>query len=298
MIEGTPEKGIMEYRNTAKIAFLAPKKKWSIYYKFLEYKKFIEEMTDISVDVFLGREVLKSHTDYDWIIGAVKRQRDYENELFKQIRDRFIGLVTGYECRNRVTDWSIFKYLWFWADCYIDDRFKDNTVFVEPFGVDHNLFKPLDTEKKFFACFVGNDEWPKKRIKTFFIPLCRELGVNYYIVNGLKKWVAQEDLPLIYNMCDLYLSPSIYEAGPAPVLEAASCGVPIVACNSGFAPMFTCHAVITCESWNDYIQALETLKTDDKKRRVMGREARKEVLESWTWEKRIPSLLKKLEALN
>lgn len=288
----------MSEEKPRQIAFLAPKQKWSIYYKFLEYKKFIEEMTDISVDVFLSREIPKSHKDYDWIIGAVKRQRDYEDRLFKQVRDRFIGLVTGYECRDRVVDWSIFRYLWFWSDSYLDERFHDNVFFVEPFGVDHNLFRPLDAEKKFFACFVGNDEWPKKRVKTFFIPLCREVGVNYRIVNGLKKWVAQEDLPFIYNMCDCYLSPSIHEAGPAPVLEAASCGLPIVACNSGFALMFTHHAIITCESWNDYVQALKMLKTDEKKRRVMGREARKEVLENWTWNKRIPSLLKKLEALS
>jgi len=39
------------------------------------------------------------------------------------------------------------------------------------------------------------------------------------------------------------------------------------------------------------------LKTSDNTRRKMGQEARKEILANWTWEIRIPSLLKKLEAL-
>lgn len=280
-----------------KIAFLAPNQKWSIYYKFLEYKMFLEKLSDVSVDVFASREMRKGLIEYDWVIGAVKWQRNYENNLFKQIRDRFIGLVTGFQCRDRVSNWSIFKYLWFWTDCYIDERFKNNIVFVEPFGVDHNLFKPLNIKKKFFASFVGNADWPKKRVKTFFIPLCQKVGVNYRIVDGRKKWIPQKELPKIYNMCKCYLCTSIHEAGPAPVLEAASCGLPIIACDTGFAPMFKCQSKIICKTWNDYVQALEDLKTSDNRRRIMGREARREILEHWLWEKRIPSLLGKLEAL-
>lgn len=281
-----------------KIAFLAPNKKWSIQYMFYEYKKHIERLSDVTVDVFPSREMQKDLVDYDWVIGAIKRQRNYENDLFRRIRDRFIGLVTGYECRDRVSNWGIFKNLWFWADCYIDERFQDNTVFSEPFGVDHTLFKPIPTEKEFFALFVGNADWPKKRIDHYFIPLCEGADVNYRIVDGRIDWVPQEELPLIYNQAKTYLCTSIHEAGPAPVLEAASCGIPIIGCDSGFSRMFKRKAVFLCDSWDDYAYALETLKTSDNTRRKMGQEARKEIIENWAWETRIPSLLKKLEALN
>lgn len=280
-----------------KIAFLAPKQKWSIYHKFLEYKRFLEELNDVSVDVFANRGMQECLVDYDLIIGAVKRQRSYENKFFRRIRDRFIGLVTGYDCRDFVSDWSIFKNLWFWADCYIDERFESNTVFSEPFGVDHNLFKPIPTEKEFFTLFVGNADWPKKRIKSHFIPLCEKVDVTYRIVDGRINWIPQAELPLIYNKSKSYLCTSIYEAGPAPVLEAASCGIPIIGCDSGFSRMFKRKAVFLCDSWDDYVHALETLKTSDNTRRKMGQEARKEILENWTWEKRIPSLVRKLETL-
>ncbi len=281
-----------------KIAFLAPNQKWSIQYMFHEYKKYIERLSDVTVDVFPSREMRTGLDKYDWVIGAIKKQKHYKSKRFRRIRDRFIGLVTGYECRDRVSDWDIFKNLWFWADCYIDERFKNNTVFSEPFGVDHNLFKPIPTEKEFFALFVGNADWPKKRIVSYFVPLCERVDINYRIVDGRINWIPQAELPLIYNKAKSYLCTSIHEAGPAPVLEAASCGVPIIGCDSGFSRMFKRKAVLLCSSWNDYVHALETLKTSDNTRRKLGHEARKEILESWTWETRIPSLLKKLEALN
>jgi len=280
-----------------KIAFLAPKAKWSIQYMFLEYKKYIEKLSDVTVDVYLSREMRKGLDDYDWIIGAIKNQHTYENSRFSHIRDRFIGLVTGYACRDRVSDWGIFKNLWFWADCYIDKRFKNNNVFSEAFGVDHTLFKPIPTEKEYFTLFVGNADCPKKRIKSHFIPLCKRANVNYKIVDGRIDWVPQEKLPLVYNKAKTYLCISIHEAGPVPVLEAASCGIPIIGCDSGFSRMFKRKAVFLCNSGNDYAHALETLKTSDNTRRKMGQEARKEILANWTWEIRIPSLLKKLEAL-
>lgn len=265
---------------------------------FLEYKKYIEKLSDSTVDVFPSRRIPRGLDEYDWIIGAINKQRTYETYRYRQIRDRFIGLVTGYDCRARISDWSIFKNLWFWADCYIDERFEDNNVFSEAFGVDHNLFKPIPVEKEFFSLFVGNADWYKKRIKKYFIPLCEQAGVIYRIVNGRKSWVPLEDMPLIYNKAESYLCTSIYEAGPAPVLEAASCGVPIIGCDSGFSRMFKRKAVFLCNSWDDYVHAIDTLKTSDNIRRKMGQEARKEIIENWTWETRIPSLLKKLEALN
>jgi len=157
---------------------------------FHEYKTYIEKLSDSTVDVFHNRKIPREIGDYDWVIGAIKNQCTYENRRFRQIRDRFIGLVTGYECRDRVSDWDLFKTLWFWTDCYIDERFEDNIVFSEAFGVDHLLFKPIPVEKEFFALFVGNDDWPKKRVKSHFIPLCERAGVNYHIVNGRKNWVG------------------------------------------------------------------------------------------------------------
>ncbi|MFQ5890968.1 MAG: glycosyltransferase family 4 protein [Gemmatimonadota bacterium] len=41
-------------------------------------------------------------------------------------------------------------------------------------------------------------------------------------------WIAQEDLPAVYTLADLYLYPSNLEAFPIPLTEAMACGTPIV----------------------------------------------------------------------
>lgn len=41
-------------------------------------------------------------------------------------------------------------------------------------------------------------------------------------------WIAQEDMPAIYTLADLFLYPSWVEAFPIPITEALSCGTPIV----------------------------------------------------------------------
>lgn len=41
-------------------------------------------------------------------------------------------------------------------------------------------------------------------------------------------WVAQEDLPAVYSLADLFLYPSRLEAFPIPITEAMACGTPIV----------------------------------------------------------------------
>jgi glycosyltransferase involved in cell wall biosynthesis len=44
-------------------------------------------------------------------------------------------------------------------------------------------------------------------------------------------YIAQEDLPAVYSMADLFLYPSNMEAFPIPLTEAMACGTPIVTSN-------------------------------------------------------------------
>jgi glycosyltransferase involved in cell wall biosynthesis len=44
-------------------------------------------------------------------------------------------------------------------------------------------------------------------------------------------WIDQADLPMFYNLADLYLYPTRVEAFPIPLCEAMACGCPIVTSN-------------------------------------------------------------------
>jgi glycosyltransferase involved in cell wall biosynthesis len=72
---------------------------------------------------------------------------------------------------------------------------------------------------------------------------CRRYGADFDLAGrGLDQavvfpgWVAQEDLPVIYNLAEVFAFPSIYEEFGIPVVEAMSCGCPVAGANTGNIP--------------------------------------------------------------
>jgi glycosyltransferase involved in cell wall biosynthesis len=52
-------------------------------------------------------------------------------------------------------------------------------------------------------------------------------------------WVEQHDLPAIYTLAEAFVFPSVYEEFGIPVVEAMSCGCPVVSSNTGAIPSLT-----------------------------------------------------------
>lgn len=59
------------------------------------------------------------------------------------------------------------------------------------------------------------------------------LRANDLIMTG---FVSDEDLVLLYNLCDVFVFPSIYEGFGLPVLEAMKCGAPVIAADNSSIP--------------------------------------------------------------
>lgn len=49
-------------------------------------------------------------------------------------------------------------------------------------------------------------------------------------------WIEHSELPVFYNLAEVYLFPSLFETFGIPVLESMACGCPVVASNSGAIP--------------------------------------------------------------
>lgn len=128
-------------------------------------------------------------------------------------------------------------------------------VRLVPLGVDEIFFTDLEfSERRKIAAkyalppryllYVGNFE-PKKNLPNLlraldFLPDAPPL----VIAGGIKAWprwetalrgvrnlgfVAREDLPALYAMCDAFCFPSLREGFGLPVVEALACGAPVLA---------------------------------------------------------------------
>ena len=115
---------------------------------------------------------------------------------------------------------------------------------------------------KKYIYHLGNIEPRKNLIGLLeaFTRVCRELGNEYQlVVSGQKGWlirslsqylkkyplhdqvlftgyVPMEHIPLLMNGAELFVFPSLYEGFGLPVLEAMSCGTPVISSNRSSIP--------------------------------------------------------------
>lgn len=149
----------------------------------------------------------------------------------------------------------------------------DNRVVAIYNGVsDH--FRKIDNQKELqrvkelyhlpdrFLFFLGNTD-PKKNTKGVlkaFSDYLKKNGDDIYLVmldyeqNALEKilteigdkelinriiltgYVINTDLPAIYNLCEVFLYPSLRESFGIPMLEAMRCGAPVITSNTSSMP--------------------------------------------------------------
>ncbi|MHA1251824.1 MAG: glycosyltransferase family 4 protein [Candidatus Helarchaeota archaeon] len=202
-------------------------------------------------------------------------------------------------------------------------KIKQEKIIVIKNGLNHKMFYPIEKKeinkvepilpgyKKILH--VGYEMERKNFItllKAFYI--IRRLGHNIKLIRvgesryshliknlGLEKHIiylrniSDNRLREIYNLCDLYVYPSLYEGWGAPGLEAAACGTPVI-CSD--IPIFR-------EIYQDYPiyfppkdykilaeHILNVINNDDKKRE-MGKKGL-EIVKQYSWEKATKQYLK------
>jgi glycosyltransferase involved in cell wall biosynthesis len=77
---------------------------------------------------------------------------------------------------------------------------------------------------------VGRKGWMAEDIQDH----ARKLGISNRV--HFTGYVEQEDLPLIYNMAQVFIYPSVYEGFGLPVLESMACGTPVITYNVSSMP--------------------------------------------------------------
>jgi len=117
-----------------------------------------------------------------------------------------------------------------------------------------------------------------------------QLGLEEKIV--FPGFVADEHLPALYNLADLFVFPSLYEGFGLPPLEALACGTPVITSNASSLPEVVGQAGLMVEATDveALAEAMKRVLEDDALREGMvikGLEQAKK----FTWEKAAAKLL-------
>ena len=188
-------------------------------------------------------------------------------------------------------------------------------------GIDESIFKPVAIDKGSLCLKFGLS--PEKKIIFFpgnpsrrkggdlLTSIMNELSDDYILVltGGLRDGgrfhnpniitigkVGLHDLNCLYNLSDMLLFPTRLEGFCLSILEAMSCGIPVVTTNTSSLPeqIFDGKGGYLCpvDDVKAYAEAIRHLAEDENLRSRMGRFNRQRVLDHFTIEKMTQEYIK------
>lgn len=183
---------------------------------------------------------------------------------------------------------------------YVSTRYRiaQEKIHVISNYVDTEQFTPLHRQKnKQSICFVGRLE-PQKNLlplveaavdtgahlifygegsqKDELAQKAKTLGVDL----SLRGHLPNEHLSEALNACELFVLPSLYEGNPKVLLEAMSCGLPVIGTRVEGIDSIIDHEIdgILCETDSPSIKnALVQLLNNPEKQQSLGKAAREKI---------------------
>lgn len=205
-----------------------------------------------------------------------------------------------------------------WVKEYLDKNFGGNTEFIG-MGINHNVFKPQNLEKKpciftiarggaekGFDVFVKAMNELKKRGNDFKVIIAGnrkfidstndKFGFEFEYEN--PGWIRDDgELAALYESC-IFVNTGRFEALPMPPLEAMACGSSVVLTDMPGAREYAVDGKnsLLCEADNPicFAEKVEELLLSDSLRSSLGKEGI-ETASRYTWEevkRRMINLLK------
>jgi UDP-glucose:(heptosyl)LPS alpha-1,3-glucosyltransferase len=191
----------------------------------------------------------------------------------------------------------------------------DRTITI-PNAVDHDVFRPASAEEQCrirdhlgleegrrVALFVGS-EWERKGLSAAIEAIARRPEWDLLVVGGGDQAAYEalaasygaaerirfagriEDTVPFYKGADAFLLPSAYEAFSLAMLEAASCGLPLLATRVRGAEELVEDGVngwFISQDASDIASRLDNLSADQPRRLAMGKAAR-EASGRYSWD--------------
>lgn len=133
--------------------------------------------------------------------------------------------------------------------------------------------------RKFRLVLAGPRRWARKGLEETS-HLHQDEAVSFL------GYVPREDLPLLYQAAELFVSVSLYEGFGLPALEAMACGTPVVASRAGALPEVVGDAgcLVDPRDVDGIAAAISNLLEDQEARRQLAERARQRSLQ-YSWER-------------
>ncbi|MDT3696516.1 MAG: glycosyltransferase [Ignavibacterium sp.] len=206
------------------------------------------------------------------------------------------------------------------------EKYTDKKIFVIPFGIDVERFRPIQVEKvsNDDCILIGTIKTLETRygieflIRAFSILKEKKLGKKIKLLicgkgtllDELKKltvelglqddtiftgYINHDDVQIYHNKLDIYVAPSLEESFGVAILEASACNKPVVVSDVGGLPEVVDHGVtgFIVEPKNPVhlASAIEQLIIDPELRYEMGRKGREKVTEEYDWNKCVSDMV-------
>lgn len=194
---------------------------------------------------------------------------------------------------------------------YVEKNYSPSGIHVLiPNYVETKVFKPMNiAKKKGSICFIGR----LSQEKNLFALLVALKGLPYTIsIIGLgeqevqlKKFantnevnanflgnIPNHELPKILNPHELFILPSLYENMPKTLLEAMSCGMPVIGTNvKGINEVIEDrkNGILCATDSNSIKAAIISLMENEELKQKLGENARRTIIENY----RLDNLAKK-----
>ena len=152
---------------------------------------------------------------------------------------------------------------------------KNLVGLVKAFGILRNKYK-LD-----YQLVLGGKEDP-------YYPEVRETWKKFELENKIIRtgFIDQKDIPLFYNVAEVFVIPSFYEGFGLIGLEAMACGTPVISSNTTSLPEILGNAAIyfNPNSSKEMAKKIKLVLTDKKLYNELIEKGFKQV-EKYSWEK-------------
>ena len=168
------------------------------------------------------RPIIYGNTHMQMIYRKSALLRDYDRleTVFPLVDNKHFHVINKYEARKQLGIDPRKKFIFFCGALVLKEKRKGMKYLIEALEIFNS--KLTDSQRKEVLLVAAGTHAEELKKQVCVDTLC----VGY---------APYEQLPLYYSMANIFLSPSIDDAGPSMVNQSLSCGTPVVAFKIGTA---------------------------------------------------------------